>query len=220
MKYLDEFSACGILAGRSNLNSCRHLMSFQFNDRKHSICFNLGGRPATWGECQSFKRVWRSSHTPAALLLFVSAGPRLVHHELLHVHLLGSVVRLPRRLSGQGVRPVRLRLGDPWGEDNVAFTNPFFQVVSSSNQAPNGKLHTSTRVCCHAAGFLSLNRLVKDPWRTCRTSFCFFNQTNEVSVSFCVWVSLLRSETDSWCSVSSLCSLTLSEAWSLCKLPL
>ncbi|TMS02106.1 H(+)/Cl(-) exchange transporter 3 [Larimichthys crocea] len=34
-------------------------------------------------------------------------GPRLVHHELLHVHLLGSVVRLPRRLSGQGVRPIK-----------------------------------------------------------------------------------------------------------------
>ncbi len=54
----------------------------------------------------------------------LSAGSRLVHHELLHVHLLGTVLRLPGRLSRQGVCTVRLRLGDPWGEENVDLTKP------------------------------------------------------------------------------------------------
>lgn len=65
------------------------------------------------------------SFTSAAL----SAGPRLVHHELLHVHLLGSVLRLPGCLSGQGVRSLRLRLGDPRGEENPTFAKSF-QVVA------------------------------------------------------------------------------------------
>lgn len=43
----------------------------------------------------------------------LSAGPGLIHHELLHVHLLGSVLRLPGRVSGEGVCSVRLRLRDP-----------------------------------------------------------------------------------------------------------
>lgn len=48
----------------------------------------------------------------------LSAGPRLLHHELLHVHLLGSVLRLPGRLSGQGFCSVCLRLRNPRGEEN------------------------------------------------------------------------------------------------------
>lgn len=40
------------------------------------------------------------------------AGAWLLHYELLYVHLLGSVLRLPGRLPGQGVCSVRLWLRD------------------------------------------------------------------------------------------------------------
>lgn len=55
----------------------------------------------------------------------LSAGSRLIHHELLHVHLLGSVLCLPSCLSGQGVCSLRMRLWDPRGKENVAFSRPF-----------------------------------------------------------------------------------------------
>lgn len=43
----------------------------------------------------------------------LSAGSWLLHYELLHVHLLGSVLRLPRRLPGEGLRSICLWLRDP-----------------------------------------------------------------------------------------------------------
>ena len=73
---------------------------------------------------------------PATLEVFtsspgLSAGSRLLHHELLHVHLLGSVLRLPGRVSGEGVRAVRLRLWDPGGEwDEAAFTRVRLECVT------------------------------------------------------------------------------------------
>lgn len=58
------------------------------------------------------------------LYLHASAGSWLVHHELLHVHLLGSVLRLPGCLPGQGVRTLCLWIWDPWGEEHGALTQP------------------------------------------------------------------------------------------------
>ncbi len=44
------------------------------------------------------------------VLVFCALGSRLLYNELLHVHVLGAVLRLPGRVSGEGVCSVRLRL--------------------------------------------------------------------------------------------------------------
>lgn len=69
---------------------------------------------------------WKSFQVMTPL----SAGPRLLHHELLHVHLLGSVLRLPGRLSGQGFCSICLRLRNPRGEENSVnlFTKTQFRL--------------------------------------------------------------------------------------------
>lgn len=103
-----------------------------------------------------------------------AAGPRLVHHELLHVHLLGSVLRLPGRLSGQGVCSVRLRIGDPWGEENVALKKQTFRhswKVWSWSSCFILFLFFSFKGC------LTDIHVVKDSWQTCNLSHspkCFF----------------------------------------------
>lgn len=60
----------------------------------------------------AFQSVEVLSFAPSRL----PAGSWLLHHELLHVHLLGSVLRLPGSLPGQGVCSVRLRFRDSGGE--------------------------------------------------------------------------------------------------------
>ena len=85
---------------------------------------------------------WVYSHS-CSPLPHLSAGAGLIHHELLHVHLLGSVLRLPGRLSGQGVCSLRLRLGDPRGEENDAFAYSMWLSYLSLVGATKSLLHES-----------------------------------------------------------------------------
>lgn len=144
------------------------------------------------------------------------AGPRFVHHELLHVHLLGSVLRLPGRLSGQGVCSVRLRLGDPWGEENPFFflfkpswlhwRHLSFQTLTTNSLFRHGYFSFGFKIP-GSVPFPSFSYWCIEP---VRLAGYLISSPSFPSASRKSHTSCFPQKTDYWCSLWSLSSLIFS----------